>query len=121
MVETTTTDASASSKKQKTFPMSPDEEWPEAWLMPAAESTSSDDDNAFDQCAENRCEPNVPVTPAELKKLGIYYWKMPDVDVYKVCMYVCMYVANSILVCVCGVGFVIITPVEDPDPWNRSK
>ena len=97
MVETTTTDASASSKKQKTFPMSPDEEWPEAWLMPAAEQQSSDD-NAFDQCAENRCEPNVPVTPAELKELGIYYWKMPDVDVYKVCCKIPF---------VCGVGFVI--------------
>lgn len=72
--------AADATKKQKTYPMSPDAEWPEAWLMPEV----GDDDDAFDQCQENRCEPNVPISPAELKQLGIYYWKMPDVDKYDV-------------------------------------
>ena len=56
-------------KKQKMadFPVAPDEEWPEAWLMP---------DTVEDQCKPNKLEPNVPVTPAQMKDLGISYWKM---------------------------------------------
>jgi hypothetical protein len=55
-------------KKQKMeYPMAPDEEWPEAWLMP---------DTVEDQCKETRMEPNVPVTADDLKKMGIAYWKM---------------------------------------------
>jgi 1,2-dihydroxy-3-keto-5-methylthiopentene dioxygenase len=55
-------------KKQKMeYPMAPDEDWPEAWLMPA---------EVEDQCKENRLEPNVPVTAEDMKKLGIAYWKM---------------------------------------------
>jgi 1,2-dihydroxy-3-keto-5-methylthiopentene dioxygenase len=55
-------------KKQKMeYPMAPDEEWPEAWLMPA---------EVEDQCKENRLQPNVPATAEDLKKLGIAYWKM---------------------------------------------
>ena len=34
-----------------------------------------------DQKAENRQEPNKPATVADLKKLGIAYWKM-DADAY---------------------------------------
>jgi hypothetical protein len=56
-------------KKQKMeYPMAPDEDWPEAWFMPASE--------VEDQCKENRMEPNVPVLAEDLKKLGIAYWKM---------------------------------------------
>jgi 1,2-dihydroxy-3-keto-5-methylthiopentene dioxygenase len=49
------------------YPMAPDEEWPEAWLMP---------DTVEDQRKETRTEPNVPVTADDLKKMGIAYWKM---------------------------------------------
>lgn len=59
------------------YPMAPDSEWSEAWIMPDNES-----DPDFDQCKPNRCEPNVPVTADELKKIGIAYWKMDDVDKY---------------------------------------
>jgi 1,2-dihydroxy-3-keto-5-methylthiopentene dioxygenase len=65
-------------KKQKMekeeYPMAPDSEWPEAWLMT---------DEAEDQCKENRRSPNLPVTPDDMKKLGISYWRMPDVDKYE--------------------------------------
>jgi 1,2-dihydroxy-3-keto-5-methylthiopentene dioxygenase len=61
-------------KKQKTMlAQSPDEEWPEAWLMT---------DEVEDQKALNRQEPNVPVTPADLKALGVTYWKM-DADAFE--------------------------------------
>jgi hypothetical protein len=62
-------------KKQKMeYPMAPDEDWPEAWLMPTSEIE--------DQCKENRIEPNVPVSAEDLKKLGIAYWKM-DAESYE--------------------------------------
>jgi len=63
------------SKKLKTgdVPMAPDEEWPEAWLMKEGEIE--------DQCKENRQEPNVPVKPDHMKRLGIHYWKM-DADAF---------------------------------------
>jgi len=68
-------------KKQKMddYPMAPPEEWPEAWLMPPASEESDPD---FDQCKPNKRSPNVPVSVEELKKLGICYWRMPDVDKY---------------------------------------
>jgi ARD/ARD' family len=71
------------SKKQKmesadAYPVAPDSEWPEAWIMPIADEA----DETFDQCKLNRCEPNEPVTVQDLKSLGIEYWKMEDVDKY---------------------------------------
>jgi len=38
-------------------------------------------DNCEDQCAENRLEPNVPITPEQMAELGISYWKL-DADAY---------------------------------------
>jgi hypothetical protein len=59
--ETTTT---SPNKKQKTMvEQAPDNEWPAAWLMPAGECEN--------QKAKNMREPNVPVTVAELKEIGI--------------------------------------------------
>lgn len=51
-------------KKQKLepIPQSPDEEWPEAWLIP---------NDVEDQKAENKYEPNKPVSVADLKEIGI--------------------------------------------------
>ena len=67
--------SSPESKKQKmVLEQSPDEEWPEAWLMP---------DNVEDPCEENRLDPDVKLIPADLKKLGICYWKMPDMDKFE--------------------------------------
>jgi len=61
------------SKKQKvSLPESPDEEWPEAWLMA---------DELENQKAENRREPNEPFDAKALRELGIHYWKI-DPDVY---------------------------------------
>ena len=59
-------------KKMKTssVPQAPDEEWPEAWIMP---------DEVEDQKALNKLEPNEEVTPAMMKELGIAFWKM-DAD-----------------------------------------
>jgi hypothetical protein len=48
-------------------------EWPEAWLMA---------DTVEDQKAPNRQEPNVTVSAADLKELGIAYWKM-DADAFE--------------------------------------
>jgi len=65
---------SESSKKPKTtLPEAPDEEWPESWIMP---------DEVEDQKKENRLEPNVPVTPEMLHKIGIQHWKF-DADAYQ--------------------------------------
>ena len=64
------TESTSEPKKAKLmnqYPMAPDEDWPEAWLMSA---------EVKDQCLENRQEPNVPATVEDLKKLGISYWKM---------------------------------------------
>jgi hypothetical protein len=67
--DTATTEEAPDTKKQKMeYPMAPDEDWPEAWLMPAGE--------VEDQCKENRMEPNVAFTAQDMKKLGIAYWKM---------------------------------------------
>ena len=41
---------------------SPDEEWPEAWMMT---------EDCKDQKALNKMEPNVPVTPEILRQIGI--------------------------------------------------
>lgn len=57
------------------YPMAPDSEWPEAWYM-------MEDGTFTDQKALNRLEPNKPATVADLKDLGIAYWKM-DAENYK--------------------------------------
>eukprot|EP00522_Entomoneis_paludosa_P010396 CAMPEP_0172445908 /NCGR_PEP_ID=MMETSP1065-20121228/5668_1 /TAXON_ID=265537 /ORGANISM="Amphiprora paludosa, Strain CCMP125" /LENGTH=234 /DNA_ID=CAMNT_0013196921 /DNA_START=68 /DNA_END=772 /DNA_ORIENTATION=+ len=67
---TSTAPTEESTKKVKLmnqYPIAPDSEWPEAWLVP---------EKVEDQCLENRLEPNVPVTVEQLKELGIQYWKM---------------------------------------------
>jgi 1,2-dihydroxy-3-keto-5-methylthiopentene dioxygenase len=77
---TATADETFANKKQKTnedYPMAPDADWPEAWIMADKES-----DPDFDQCQPNRCEPNIPVSAPDLRKIGIAYWKMDDVDKY---------------------------------------
>lgn len=51
---------------------SPDEEWPEAWVML---------ETVEDQCSENKQSPNVPMPAEALRKLGIAYWKM-DAETY---------------------------------------
>mmetsp|Transcript_268 Transcript_268/g.362 ORF Transcript_268/g.362 Transcript_268/m.362 type:complete len:222 (+) Transcript_268:247-912(+) len=66
----TTEAQSEETKKPKLmnqYPEAPDEDWPEAWLMV---------DKVEDQCLVNRLEPNMPATVADLKKIGIQYWKM---------------------------------------------
>lgn len=69
-------------KKPKTmedaYPMAPQSEWPEAWIM----KNENNDDDAFDQCQPNRCEPNIPMSAQELQTIGIAYWRMDDVDKY---------------------------------------
>ncbi|GAX18113.1 1,2-dihydroxy-3-keto-5-methylthiopentene dioxygenase [Fistulifera solaris] len=69
----TTTEPESKKLKMDDYPMSPDTEWPDAWLMP---------DQVEDQCAPNRLEPNVPVSAEQMRDLGICYWKMEDVDNY---------------------------------------
>ena len=59
-------DSSSRTKKQKTMvEQSPDSEWPAAWLMPEGDCGN--------QKAKNMKEPNVPVTVAELKEIGIWW------------------------------------------------
>jgi hypothetical protein len=64
-------------QKMEDYPMAPDSDWPEAWMIP--------DDIPFgeEQVKPNRLEPNVPVSAEDLKKLGICYWKMDDVEKYE--------------------------------------
>mmetsp|Transcript_13987 Transcript_13987/g.20993 ORF Transcript_13987/g.20993 Transcript_13987/m.20993 type:complete len:229 (-) Transcript_13987:152-838(-) len=72
--QTDETTPSPTTKKQKTMvEQSPDSEWPAAWLMP--------DGDCENQKAKNMREPNVPVTVAELKDIGICYWKL-DASAY---------------------------------------
>lgn len=73
MTETKTieTPTEPETKKMKTsVEQSPDEEWPEAWVMA---------DEVEDQKAPNKLEPNVPVTADQMRELGIAFWKM-DAD-----------------------------------------
>jgi 1,2-dihydroxy-3-keto-5-methylthiopentene dioxygenase len=79
-MSTETPSGETANKKQKMdeYPMAPDNEWPEAWIMPDNENTPD-----FDQCKPNKCEPNIPVSAAEMKKIGIAYWKMENVDKYE--------------------------------------
>ena len=57
---------SPTTKKQKTMvEQAPDSEWPAAWLMPEGDCEN--------QKAKNMREPNVPVTVAELKDIGIWW------------------------------------------------
>lgn len=67
-------DEASDNKKQKmALPEAPDSEWPEAWVMNQGEID--------DQMAENRLDPNVPFSVAQLRELGISYWKM-DAESY---------------------------------------
>jgi hypothetical protein len=68
----------------QSYPVAPDHEWPEAWIMP---DNINDNDVSFDQCQPNRCTPNIPVTVQQLKEIGIEYWKMNDVDTYQYPIY----------------------------------
>lgn len=70
----TTTEPDNKKLKMDDYPMSPDEEWPEAWLMP---------DYVNDQCQPNQLEPHVPVSAEQMRELGMCYWKMHDVDKYE--------------------------------------
>ena len=64
--------SSPESKKPKmSLEQAPDDQWPDAWLMP---------DSVEDPCEENRLETDVKLTASDLKKLGISYWKMEDTD-----------------------------------------
>ena len=73
--KTMSEEAADISKKQKvSIPQSPDEEWPEAWVMVEGEID--------DQKKENRQEPNAKVTAEGMRKLGISYWKM-DADAFE--------------------------------------
>lgn len=58
------------------YPMAPDSEWPEAWIMP------DDIPEGGDQCLPNRCSPNIPVGVPGLKDIGISFWKL-DADSYE--------------------------------------
>jgi 1,2-dihydroxy-3-keto-5-methylthiopentene dioxygenase len=61
---------------EQDYPMAPDGEWPEAWIMPDEIPEGSD------QCLPNRLTPNHPVTVADLKDIGISFWKL-DADTYE--------------------------------------
>lgn len=61
-----------SQKKESPIPMSPESEWPQAWIMP---------DHVEDQKAMNQLNPPIPVTPAALREIGVCYWKM-DANAY---------------------------------------
>lgn len=67
------------------YPMAADSEWPEAWIMSDGENgarhsgddvSSSPPPPVFDQCQPNRCEPNVAVSAAELRAVGVSYWQL---------------------------------------------
>jgi 1,2-dihydroxy-3-keto-5-methylthiopentene dioxygenase len=63
-------------KKQRVMTnveQAPDSDWPEAWYMEEGETV--------DQKAPNRQEPNKAATVADLRKIGIQYWKM-DAETY---------------------------------------
>lgn len=60
---------------EKDYPMAPDSEWPEAWIMP------DEIPETGDQCQSNRLEPNIPVSARDMKDIGISYWRM-DADSY---------------------------------------
>lgn len=60
---TTTTEEPPKKQPKTMLPQAPDNEWPEAWLMP--------DGECKDQKALNQCEPNVVVGVEELRALGI--------------------------------------------------
>jgi 1,2-dihydroxy-3-keto-5-methylthiopentene dioxygenase len=62
----------AEKKIKMSYPMAPDEDWPAAWLMP---------DTVEDQCLPNQLAPPVPQSAADMKALGICYWKM-DAESY---------------------------------------
>ena len=73
---TTTTTMSAAAatddNKPPIVPEAPDSEWPEAWYM-------MEDGTYEDQKERNRLTPNKPVSVADLRELGIAYWKMDAV------------------------------------------
>jgi hypothetical protein len=61
--ETTTTSPKKKQKTMTTVEQAPDSEWPAAWLMPSG--------GCENQKAKNMRSPNVPVTVAQLKDIGI--------------------------------------------------
>jgi ARD/ARD' family len=63
-------------KDDDDYPMAPDSEWPDAWIM-----IDTIPDDGETQCLANKLEPNVPVTVDELKQLGICFWKL-DAESY---------------------------------------
>ena len=65
---------SSDNKKPKmALPEAPDSDWPEAWMMIQGD--------VADPKAENRLDPDVQITVAQLRELGISYWKM-DAESY---------------------------------------
>jgi hypothetical protein len=75
---TTTTNDINNASSNNDYPMADDADWPEAWVM-------TPDELLTDQSAPNRLSPhNIPVTPVQMRQLGIAYWRMPDVDKYEV-------------------------------------
>ncbi|KAL7533570.1 hypothetical protein ACHAWF_004620 [Thalassiosira exigua] len=68
-----TTEPPTKKVKSGTMEQAPDDQWPEAWLMPGGECEN--------QKALNKREPNVPVTAEQMKDLGICYWKF-DAEAY---------------------------------------
>ena len=70
---TTKTEPNMSNQQVDITTVSNDNEWPEAWLI---------EENVNDQKKENKMEPNIPVTAAEMRELGIRY--------EVACMYYCM-------------------------------
>ena len=69
----TTTEEPTAKKPKMSLPEAPDEEWPESWLIA---------DEIENQFAPNKLEPNVPISVAELRTIGICYWKM-DAESYE--------------------------------------
>ena len=65
----TSTMTETAETKVTTTPESPDSEWPEAWYM-------MEDGTYEDQKERNRLTPNKATSVAELRELGIAYWKM---------------------------------------------
>jgi hypothetical protein len=77
---TTMAENNSNAMMMKDYPMADDVDWPEAWVM-------TPDELLTDQSAPNRLTPNIAVSPAQMRQLGIAYWKMPDVDKYEVRIY----------------------------------
>jgi len=68
----TMVDHRVSKKPKVAYPCAPDSEWPKAWRMP---------ETVKDQKLPNKLEPNIDVSPEQMRELGIEYWKM-DAESY---------------------------------------